>query len=230
MRRFLIVAAIGGLVSLATAKMFSAPVPPQRFTTVDLKDKFTHKLKDKFGNDPREGNFLTIEKGEQMLGGIKFQIGEGVVQLGSKVWQEMPEKVEGIKVGRKFAKLHILHATGYGGGPNMPGNDWYIEDDTEIGEYKIHYEDKSTEAILIVYGKDVRDWWFREDEKEPSRSKVVWRGDNELAKKLNCRLRLYLTTWENPKPDKKVVSIDFISRKDKTVAAPFCVAMTLEAK
>jgi hypothetical protein len=197
---------------------------------VDLKDKFTHKLTDTFGNDKREGNFLTIEKGEQTLGGVKFTIGEGVVQLGSKVWHEMPEKVEGIKVDKKFAKLHILHATGYGGGPNMPGDPWYVQDDTEIGEYKLHYEDKSTETIPVIYGKNVRDWWFREDEKEPSRSKVVWEGDNELAKTLNSRLRLYLTTWENPKPDKKVVCIDYISRKDKTVAAPFCVAITLEAK
>lgn len=87
---------------------------------MDLKDKFTHKLSEKFGRDSREGNFLTIEKGEQKLGDVKFKIGDGVIQLGSKVWAEMPKKVEGIKVGKKFAKLHILHATGYGGGPNNP--------------------------------------------------------------------------------------------------------------
>ena len=81
-----------------------------------------------------------------------------------------------------------------------------------------------------MYGKDVRDWWFRADEGEPSRSKVVWMGENELAKKYECGLRLYATTWENPKPDEKIVSIDYIGRKDKTVAAPFCVAMTLQEK
>jgi hypothetical protein len=223
MKRLLVITALCGMVGLVAAE-------EKQFTTVDLKDKFTHKLSQKFGNDPREGNFLTIENGEQTLGDIKFKIGEGVIQLGSKAWDEMPEKVEGIKVDKKFAKLHILHATGYGGGPNVPGTDWYVEDDTEIGEHKIHYEDGSTETIPIVYGKDVRDWWFREDEKEPSRSKVVWKGDNELAKKYQCRLRLYLTTWENPKSDKKVANIDYISRKNETVAAPFCLALTLEEK
>jgi hypothetical protein len=59
---------------------------------------------------------------------------------------------------------------------------------------------------------------------------VAWKGDNELAKKYKCRLRLYLTTWENPYPDKKVVSIDYIGKKEETVAAPFCVAITLELK
>jgi hypothetical protein len=117
-----------------------------------------------------------------------------------------------------------------GGGPNAPGTEWHVEDDTPIGEYKIYYEDKSDETIPIIYGKDVRDWWFREDEKETSRSKVAWKGENDLAKKYECKLRLYLTTWENPKPDKKIVSIDYIGRKDETVAAPFCVALTLEEK
>ena len=42
-----------------------------RVTDVDLKDKFTHKLSEKFGRDSREGNFLTIEKGEQKLGNDK---------------------------------------------------------------------------------------------------------------------------------------------------------------
>ena len=110
----------------------------------------------------------------------------------------------------------------------MPGTDWHVEDDTEIGEYKIHYADKSMATVPIVYGKDVRDWWFREDEEAPSRGKVAWKSDNELAKQYHCRLRLYRTTWENPKPDKKVVRIDYIGRKDKTVAAPFCVAMSVE--
>jgi hypothetical protein len=39
---------------------------------------------------------------------------------------------------------------------------------------------------------------------------------------------LYLTTWKNPKPNQKIVSIDFLSRKDETIAAPFSVAMTAE--
>jgi hypothetical protein len=67
-----------------------------------------------------------------------------------------------------------------------------------------------------------------ENEKETSRAKVAWKGDNNLAGQYSCRMRLYLTTWKNPKPDQKIVSIDFVSRKDETVAAPFCVALTAE--
>ena len=197
---------------------------------LDLEGKTTHKLVDNFGADGRPGNFLTVPTGEQSFAGLKFRIGEGVIQLGSTVLQDKPEKVEGIQVDEKVSKLHILHATGYGGGPNVPGTPWHVTDGTIIGEYKIIYEDKSAEHIQIVFGEDVRDWWFRDDEKETSRSKVAWKGDNEQAKVNGCRLRLYLTTWDNPTPDRKIVSIDYIGKKEDTVAAPFCVAISLEEK
>jgi hypothetical protein len=202
----------------------------KKIAYLDLEGKITQKLDDNFGSDGRPGNFLTVPTGEQAFAGIKFKIGEGVIQLGSTVWKDKPEKVEGIKVDKKVSKLHILHSNCYGGGPNVVGAPWHVADETLIGEYRINYEDKSAENIPIIFGQDVRDWWFRDDEKETFRSKVAWKGDNELAKKYACRLRLYLTTWDNPKPDLKIVSIDYIGRKDDTVAAPFCVAISLEEK
>jgi hypothetical protein len=40
-------------------------------------------------------------------------------------------------------------------------------------------------------------------------------------------LRLYLTTWTNPRPDVEVTHIDFASAIN-TPASPFCVALTTE--
>jgi hypothetical protein len=48
-----------------------------------------------------------------------------------------------------------------------------------------------------------------------------------MSKMGKSGIRLYLTTWTNPNPGKKVVSIDF-ARTDGTPAAPFCVAITAE--
>lgn len=205
-----------------------AEILAKKCTSVDIHEKFNQKLSDNFSNN--KGNSLTVSQGTSTLGGVRFTIGEGVIQLGSQVLSEKPEKVKDIKLDKKFVTLHILHATGFGGGPSLPGTHWYVKDDTLIGEYKIHYEDKSVETIPIVYGKDVRDWWFRKDEKEPSRSKVAWKGDNKYSNRCRCRLRLYLTSWKNPKPDSKVVSIDYIGRKNETMSAPFCVAITVEKK
>ena len=32
------------------------------------------------------------------------------------------------------------------------------------------------------------------------------------------------------RPDKKIIAIDFSSKKDETVAAPFCIAITIDTK
>jgi RNA polymerase sigma factor (sigma-70 family) len=207
----------------------TAAAPPDQFTPLDLKPYANQKLTEQFGT--LEGNNLKdLGKGGRTFGGVNLKLGEGVIQLTSKLLQvERPAKVEGIKVGGKeCVKVHILHATGYGNGP--PGSSIHIPDDTQIAEYKVRYEDGKTESIPVVYGQDVRDWWFDEGEsKGVTRGKVVWTGDNEAAKGLERRLRLYLTTWVNPHPGKKIASIDYLRTGD-SVAAPFCVAITLEAK
>src|SRR5258705_8489745 len=122
----------------------------------------------------------------------------------------MPESITGIKVDNKCSKLHILHATQFGGGPNAEGTPWFVKDGTLIGEYHVNYEDKSAFTIPIVYGRDVRDWFYVEGEAETERSKIVWKEENEFATSVGAKIRLYLTTWENPKPEKKVVSIDYV--------------------
>ncbi len=211
----------------------SAALADEKFTYVDLQPQANQMLTANLGSG-REGNNLAgLPKGEQIFGGVKFKVEDGFIQLGSALLKEpKPDKVEGIKVGKTFAKLHVLHATFYGNGTvigqeGMEGDPLFVPDGTRIGEYKVHYEDGSAEAVPIVYGQDVRDWWYTENSKGVSRGKVAWEGDNEWAKSLGSRIRLYLGTWENPKPKKKVVSIDYVKGND-TPAAPFWVAMTLE--
>jgi hypothetical protein len=43
---------------------------------------------------------------------------------------------------------------------------------------------------------------------------------------VRTRLRLYQTSWENPKPDLEVVSFDFVSAMANS--APFLIAVTVE--
>ena len=38
------------------------------------------------------------------------------------------------------------------------------------------------------------------------------------------RIKLFLTTWSNPSPDKPIVSLDYVMIRN----APFCVAITAE--
>lgn len=206
----------------------SALAKEGKFSSLDLTSKTNQKLVDNQGRG-FEGNHLKeLPVGEQFFAGVKFRVGDGLIQLGSRVLDKFPDKVTDISIGKRAAQLHLLHATAFGGGPNQPGTDGYVADGTLIGEYLVRYEDKSTETIAIVYGEDVRDWFYVDDEKEPSKGKVAWRGTNEFAPQVGAKLRLYVSSWKNPKPDQKILSIDYISKKNETAAAPFCLAITLE--
>jgi RNA polymerase sigma factor (sigma-70 family) len=184
---------------------------------VDLQPKANQKLKEQFRESQfQDNNLADVKQGKHTLEGFKFNIGEGMIYLANeKLKDKIPEKVEGIKVGAKFAQLHILHATAYRETP-----------DTVIAKYIVHYADKSEETIEVVYGQDVLDWWRYQGVMEPTRGKVVWAGANEAAKGFEATLWLFAQTWKNPHPNKQVASIDFVSTL--TGAAPFVVAMTVE--
>jgi hypothetical protein len=171
-------------------------------TYVDLQAKTNRKLKECFhGPVERGNNRAELKPGKQVLGDAKFDVGTGLIQLANdNLKDDLPEKVEGIKLDAKFTKLHILHSTTY-----------TVADDTVIAKYAVHYEDQSAETIEVVYGKDVRDWWRKDGDKEPTRGNVAWRGSNDVARAAERSLWLFSLTWKNPHPGKKVVSIDYVS-------------------
>jgi hypothetical protein len=98
-----------------------------------------------------------------------------------------------------------------------------------IGEYVIHYADHTTASVPIEYGKDVRDWWSWGNPVEVTRGKVAWEGMNAYSRTEQQKIYLYLGTWENPKPEVKIQSIDYTSSAT-TSAAPFCLAITVEQR
>jgi hypothetical protein len=193
----------------------------KKFTYVDLKPHSNQKLSDNFGSGREGNNLVDLPVGEQAFKGVKFKIEDGLIQLGSNMLKkEKPKKVEGIKVGRTFTKLHLLHATVYGLGSD--GDPTFVPDDTQIAEYKVHYEEAPTETIPVVYGKDVRDWWFADNSNGVTRGKVAWKGNSDLAKSFGLQIRLYLSTWQNPHPAKRVARIDYVKVGD-TPAAHFAL-------
>jgi hypothetical protein len=203
-----------------------SPEQTKQFTYVDLQPKANQKLTDTFAGRPKGNTLASLPKGEQTLQGVQFKIADGLAQLGSELLQaQKPDRVDGIRVGKAFARLHLLHATQFGSGLGI------IQDDTPIAKYEVHYEGGGTETIPVVYGQDVRNWWYSDSEKGVTRGKVAWTGENGATKDTmgRRRIRLYLGTWENPHPTTRVERIDYVKVGD-TPAAPFCVAMTLEEK
>jgi hypothetical protein len=216
MRRFLFAIALCFTCVLALARGDDQKSAETKFHYLDLQPKGNSMIDQQFsGDDNGEGK---LSPGEQTLEGVKFKIGAKYIQLRSTNLPNHPAKVEGIKVGRAAAKLHLLHATG-----------WSTADDTIIGEYVVTWEDDSSVTIPIRYGKDLLDWWYDDSCPEPSEAKIAWKGANLRAQTFGKKARLYLTSWDSPKPDKKVKTIDFITTKE-TPCSPFCVAITVEGK
>jgi hypothetical protein len=195
-------------------------------TCLDLQAKANLKLTEALGNAHPANTLAALPRGDQKLGGVKFEIGNRLIQLqGSAVphaegTKRFPAKVEGIPVGRTFAKLSVLHAAGSPVG---------VKEDAVIGKYIVHYRDKSRATIPIVYGKDVRDWWQLSDGRKVTRAKVAWEGANPVHKGSGTTVRLFLSAWVNPHPKRDVARIDCVCTPGSR-AFLFCVAMTVEGK
>ena len=123
-----------------------------------------------------------------------------------------PEQINGIRIRKTCRQLHFLHAAG-----------WHSPDGTRIGAYVVHYADEHEEVIPIVYGEEVRDWNGSNDTNtEIAHGQVVWNAINNSG----LHVRLFSTTWMNPRPEMEIVSIDYTSSMAK--AAPFLIAITAQ--
>lgn len=191
--------------------------PHGKLVYIDLSESVNKKLAD--GTIQVDGNTLEeVKPGEQELAGIKFNVIDGVMQLTSEGRERFPKSIDGISVDDSFERLYVFHST------QGSGN---LADGTLIGKYVVHYEDEKTQEIPIRVGEDVRDWWNVDGSRKVTKGRVGWVGMNPGVRRFGHSLRLYVTEWENPRPDKKVTAIDYVS-ESVSQAGPFCLAMTIE--
>ena len=191
---------------------------------VDLSGKYNAVLAEQWHPDanalPAGGNHLAaLPVGIQKLDGTDFDV-RGVIQLtGSQAefaGASFPESQPGIKIGHKCKQLTMLQATG-----------WQTEDGTTIGTYVLHYTGGTQATLNIVYGLDARDWWYASsgEPKEAKSATIAWSGSNPATEASGASLRLFKRTYENPKPDLTIETIDFVSAQSES--APFLIAVTL---
>ena len=168
------------------------------------------------------GSGLTeIPVGENFIRGVRFHVGPKILQLagdqprGGPESRDRPDKVEGIPVGRKIVRLYVLHSGQWGGA-----------DGTSVGEYRLHYEDGSATSFRIIFNQDICDWYANAASPLGTQATVAWTGANFATANRGRRLRLCLSAWENPHPEKTVTTLDYVSARTRT--HPFCVAATVE--
>lgn len=204
---------------------FADDLRGRAFTYVDLQERGNARLDDLTGDGDPGGDVSALPTGVQRLGDAEFQIQQRCLQLGGQLLRSRPMYISDVPVGKAFHKLHLLHATMWGG-PGPLGDQMAVADGVVVGRYVLHYEDGSSQAVPIVYGQDVRDWWNWDHSAAVTRGRIAWTGENRYARQFGVSVRLYVMSWDNPYPEEIVVSVDFVSAN--TAAAPFCVAMSVE--
>ncbi len=140
--------------------------------------------------------------------------------------------IEDIPLGRLCRRLHILSTGSYLSHAGR-GSDGSFEEHfdvslgNQIGRYVVHYADDETVEIPILHGRDVRDYWnFPESRADDPGLVVAWTGSTMASRQHRAKTRLYKTTWENPRPDVMIRSVDLIH--GGTRAVPILVALTIE--
>ena len=84
-----------------------------------------------------------------------------------------PSESMGSPSNQEAARLHLLLGTVQ---PEADG--------TVIGSLVLHYADGETRPLDLVYGRDVREWWYdpaKGDTEATDRAQVVWTGLNPVA-------------------------------------------------
>ena len=186
-------------------------------------------------------DLFDLPRGEQTLAGVSFRIGEYPIQLGNEYQQQAPDKAVGIPIQQNVARIYVLHGTGYAdpylGNRRSDTIEKYVPrpfrsmpfdgvaDGTVIAYYRVRYADGGDQWIAVTEGDDVRDWCSWESP-SPSRGIIAWRTRNELTRVHGHPICVFAGAWQNPHPERKVATIEYISAG--TRAVPFCAAITVE--
>ena len=190
---------------------------------IDLSAHYNLSLYDSLGQRPDGNSLAGLSSGLVTLGGVRFDV-RGLIHLDSQSMRSSgavyPESVNRIQIGRTCGHLHFLQAAS-----------WDVDSGTQIGTYVLHYADGQQRTLPIEFGLDTENWWCSGPlptarQPNPNSAVVVWSGINPVAAQNSRAIQLLKSTRENPRPDVRLDSIDFISTM--STAAPFLVALTVE--
>jgi hypothetical protein len=174
---------------------------------LDLKPWFNSSFMDEMANDGRGGwddygpdnDLRNMIVGKQLLAGVPFMVVDprsnsdrSCIILQHERWPRLPKSVS-MKIGGMYNALYFLHtSTCTGRKPGEP-----------LSSYVIRFEDGTQDELVIRNGVHVTDWMSPNNEL-PS-SVLAWTGSaaNRMA-------GVYFTEWRNPKPNVRIVGVDFV--------------------
>lgn len=202
-----------------------ALVGKRNMTCIDLKPFSTASFTDSIASPKLifANNLAAFPTGQRVFCDVKFDV-QGLVQLMGqslvRLDKKFPRAAAGIPIGKRFDQLHLLH-----------GALWLSSRGDPIAKLVLHYEDGAKREIPIVAGRHVDDWWgFLSEENLEKGTQIAWFGTNQtLSQRFpEKRLRVYKSTFGNPRPEAYVLSLDYVSLAGN--AAPFMIGLTIESK
>lgn len=178
---------------------------------IDLSEYYTRSVRG------TESSFSALPSGQQALADTPFDI-RGVVQFHETNRDaSLTARSPAMRLDLRCRRLHFLHAaTGQ------------ADDKTRLGSYLFRFADGGTTNLFLEYGSDFRAWETATGESLlAQKAALAWIGSNPdpQANSTGC-FRLFKTTWENPRPDAEVASVEY--RPENPQVFPFLVALTAE--
>lgn len=185
---------------------------------IDLSSHYNAALDEPWHNRKWEGNDLApLLKPTNLKLDLPLDL-RGVIQVNSrklaKVAPGFPKEARGIPLHRTAKTLHFLHGSAWGFAP---------KDGTTVGAYRVQFNDGQSIKIPLVKNENIHEWHIENWPNEHlSQARRIDLGTNRGK----ARIRLFLFSWTNPRPENEIRSIDLISGSTDT--APFLVALTAE--
>jgi beta-lactamase regulating signal transducer with metallopeptidase domain/peroxiredoxin/protocatechuate 3,4-dioxygenase beta subunit len=148
--------------------------------------------------------------GQRIIDGLPFDIDGKIVLYGrsNAEWPDnkgkiFPNTITGIKIGRKFDELHLVHTA-----------EWHEFHGCPIASIRLHYADGASHDFELQYDVQVAANRLLSEEKEvltDPNSKLIWRGSGPYG----GDSRLIKTVLLNPFPEKQVQTMDVISTRSR---------------
>ena len=205
---------------LAEIEYFATGIRAARIKTIDLTKYYNVTLTQALHDRNPEGPSLkNLPKGRNKFGGIPFEVSGAIHLYGTGLANIFPDNyptnVTDIAIGELAEKVHFLVGAGYN---QQPGQ--------RVGSFKINYEDDQSTEVMLIYDQNVRDWW------QPfpggnTTLHIAWSGliGPNLQNQPQNGL-IYQFSWDNPRAQTPIKSIDFSSALNTT--APFLLGVSVE--
>ena len=203
------------------------------FAPIEINKKTNRFLKAREGQsgwfDDKSGDLSGLAAGDEYLADVLYHVSDfnaaptpETIVLGGP---SKDKEVKDISVNRKADALFFLHGAKV---TRAVSNDEKQKRDfraPELWTYIVHYTDGTTAEIPVVLGENVENW-LQQTPQSLAGGRVAWSAPFVDAKADAKRSVLYSMTWNNPKPETQISTLDIVPGRDANRAVAGVVAIT----